>query len=1616
MDSEVILLNLDSKQVISALDTIDSRLRAMRKQDIEVGMKVDNASLSGLSSALSRYQRQVNSISYKNVLGGLTNIQERMDAVGKRALRNIAATGAAVGYAMTRVAKTMFNAVSETESAMRSVLTLSSGMPGNVAQNQQFVSEWLRDYVQHSVTETNQLTKALGMLMSSGTGTVESNTDALRRLDDVVGATGGSMEGLSRAWSQIMSKGKLMAQERNQLIDSGAGGLLVYIKRTLEAQGVTMEFEKAQEEGYITMDVMTEALRMATDAGGTFNNGQILMARTLKGSVSNAIDSVKNRMLDLAGFNWTTGTYNVGSFGDVLVSNVLKLQEWLNNEDTQVMLQQWSLRIGDALQNLIDRLMNMDWASVGRTIMDNFGFIVDFFRSIDWGTLFNQLLTAGKAVIGFYQTFTPLLSRLMPVIAPLGIFIKTLGMIPGATQVAALGITGLGKAFAALSGGALVRRLQREGVDNRSINALLGTALTVPKVETKTMENIFERKLVESNILDKFGRPITYEVLENTGRTIEKKARTVRQSDVLANAMGSVTANTDEKSVNRLVATSSNIGAKLSAGANKAGAALNKGFVALNKMLGVFAKGAAVVGLSALALAGLGIAFRALHNSLSGLRPDDIVIDMLKIGAIALAMTGITAGIGAIAGISGGLVLSAQIIGAISLGLSLISIAALLGIAVMLKQLHNAVNKLPKKVTLAKDIGKIYELAASINSGAGSKHIPIISDVWGVITSVASIVSGLARGLANVVSLMNVAAVTSIAKGLATIHKVAKDLPKASTLSDDVTKILQLANEVNGISVNALNVRTAGIGRALGPLGPLIIGAIDGLYNFTASLANKGLESNISSIASMGESLAELSKSAVKLKSANIVKNVNHIISTLTEVLAEINTSQLYGSIARTNKNVVNQQLASQVGSGDLLGAMITSLRNMFNISNNDGFKELEKQVKNAETFISNFQKAGDTLNNLQQKMEDLNPNLIANNINNIISVMSEVLMDLKGTAGLSKALDGLEWSELDSNNNVTEKSKLILNTQVKQITELVGAFSEFSEQIQELTTRAEALNTLYSNGVVTTVFNAIANIMSTIANQVASGQATANAITASFEGITGKQDNTEKFLNAQVALINSFIENVIAFAEELEKLSKKVDLLNNLATTEIITNIFNRVNEILDKIRHQVQMGVQGNLHDNTGQAYRGIAGPEEDGKYLTEQIAAISGFVDQVGTFIEAVNKLSGLSDRLNNAMAQEAIPRIFEQVRLAMAQISSGVSGQNVRNVSGNLVNLNSMDTTAKRLADMFNGKTENGGLTAHIAAISGFIDQMGVFIDKVQELTNNTVPRLEAATAMIPNVFNAIRNVIRALTTGSSGLMTDNGAIRGASDSVSIMAAQIQVIIDTIASLAEEIKKLAPKFEQAGVDLGVAFIRGWESKLPKNSMRNAVDKAVAAISNAVAREKGVNLGNALRAGFITGTANLVSSVQNQLDSLRAPRLNAVMSVSTPNIRALGSSRGITLANGGQVPYYAKGGSILGDIERALSRGTDTKLIMATPGEFMQRKASVDFWGVELFKKMNNLDVRGTYNLMSQRMGLQGTGSTIYNENDNRQITVNQNITARGNGNTMGRAELLRLGTIL
>lgn len=112
----------------------------------------------------------------------------------------------------------------------------------------------------------------------------------LRQLGDISAGDKQKLDSLSLVMGQVISKGRLDGQDKNQFVDAGFNPLKELQK--MHPEKTYAEIEKAMSKGAITAQHVAEAIQHATQEGGQFHNMTEKTSKTLVGKLASLMDDI----------------------------------------------------------------------------------------------------------------------------------------------------------------------------------------------------------------------------------------------------------------------------------------------------------------------------------------------------------------------------------------------------------------------------------------------------------------------------------------------------------------------------------------------------------------------------------------------------------------------------------------------------------------------------------------------------------------------------------------------------------------------------------------------------------------------------------------------------------------------------------------------------------------------------------------------------------------------------------------------------------------------------------------------------------------------------------------------------------------------------------------------------------------------------------------------------------------------------------------------------------------------------------------------------------------------------------------------------------------------------
>lgn len=178
--------------------------------------------------------------------------------------------------------------------------------------------------------EIGDLARATQTMLAFGIS-VEDSQKYLQMFGDVSMGNKEKLSGLTLAFSQVASTGRLMGQDLLQMINQGFNPLVIISEKTGKSM---VDLKKDMEDGKITVEMVADAFQTATSEGGLFHKGMERGSQTLSGRFSTLKDNIGIVASSIVGLK-EDGTVLEGSLLDLTEKGVNGLIEALESLDVE---------------------------------------------------------------------------------------------------------------------------------------------------------------------------------------------------------------------------------------------------------------------------------------------------------------------------------------------------------------------------------------------------------------------------------------------------------------------------------------------------------------------------------------------------------------------------------------------------------------------------------------------------------------------------------------------------------------------------------------------------------------------------------------------------------------------------------------------------------------------------------------------------------------------------------------------------------------------------------------------------------------------------------------------------------------------------------------------------------------------------------------------------------------------------------------------------------------------------------------------------------------------------------------------------------------------------------
>lgn len=165
---------------------------------------------------------------------------------------------------------------------------LTTLLGGNKKQAEELL-QTLKETAKTTPYETSQLVKATQTMMAFGISAKDAQK-YLNQIGDISMGNAEKLSGLTLAFSQVQSAGRLTGQDLLQMINQGFNPLNIISKETGESMA---SLKERMSQGGVSAQEVAHAFEIATSKGGLFYKGMEKGSKTTEGRISTLKDSFK---------------------------------------------------------------------------------------------------------------------------------------------------------------------------------------------------------------------------------------------------------------------------------------------------------------------------------------------------------------------------------------------------------------------------------------------------------------------------------------------------------------------------------------------------------------------------------------------------------------------------------------------------------------------------------------------------------------------------------------------------------------------------------------------------------------------------------------------------------------------------------------------------------------------------------------------------------------------------------------------------------------------------------------------------------------------------------------------------------------------------------------------------------------------------------------------------------------------------------------------------------------------------------------------------------------------------------------------------------------------------
>ncbi|PZL69939.1 hypothetical protein CI088_16965 [Enterococcus plantarum] len=436
------------------------------------------------------------------------------------------------------------------------------------------------------------------------------------------------------------------------------------------------------------------------------------------------------------------------------------------------------------------------------------------------------------------------------------------------------------------------------------------------------------------------------------------------------------------------------------------------------------------------------------------------------------------------------------------------------------------------------------------------------------------------------------------------------------------------------------------------------------------------------------------------------------------------------------------------------------------------------------------------------------------------------------------------------------------------------------------------------------------------------------------------------------------------------------------------------------------------------------------ENGESLT-----LENLDKQLSIITNAVNKLTQLNlmgDQFAKALNfnfAEGSTATFEKTMGQIVEAMKAVDKFTLSNTSGSNGSATTDNTDFMALSENrldFNNQlgqyNSKGPQTVAQQGTDTFEEDIKTALNKIQKI-NDLITKIQDVPLLNSVEFEEKITAVKECLEKLSLFVIDK--------KVNNDAEKITSSTDAFTKLADTLNDLLPKFSGFGNGFATNIMAKYNEINPTGTIGTAFTDLITALNGHIETFK--KIGDSYTTNLTEGLIKAIQNIPKEIDAV-INGLNSKDSAAASNFRNIGTNLGNSLvegfktaiegmyvkvetvnplkrSTGGIVPDYLASGGLTSIFKK---QGTDTIPAMLTPGEFVQRRAAVKTFGLDFMNRVNNLDVKGAFNALTNRfttpsMLVPAVSTVVNNINHttNNANRVTQNVVGGNADYIMKRA---------